>query len=179
LKKFIIGAIITICLFLVIMFLLVKHDAAQKDQRGSTAYIKSSEVSASGDQQKLLKSFGYPDVFTLTNMEMCRFEIWTYYDQAQSFSFLNGRFQENMSSIELSDKFGWPSLRPGQFRLGMTEEDVKNILNEPTAVASFTTKGWEDIIMYDYFDQVKVAFKDGKLFYARTLPVPVGQGELK
>jgi len=133
----------------------------------------SRPLSLSGDQQKLVDSLGYPDIFTLMEMERFRFEIWTYFDKQRSFSFLNGRFQEDSFQDKISPSYGWPGLRPTQFKIGMTEDEVKRILNKPTAVGRIEQGELKGIVIYDYFDQVKVAFRNGMLIYMRTLPIPV------
>jgi len=130
-------------------------------------------VKPSEDQRELINSFGYPDVFMLTMDTENRYEIWTYYDMARNFIFLNGRFVEDQIIDELEQELQFPDFRPTQFSADMTLKDVNKILGDFTVEADITSSLVENAKVYDYWDQVKVGTKDDKITYVETLPVYV------
>jgi len=164
--------------FCVSVFLLLQAWTA-------SGYTQSGEdsdvVQLSEDQLKLVRAFGYPDIFTVIDVEGLRSEVWTYYEWERNFVFLNGIFQRSMPQKGVSPDIKWPTFRPTQFKLGMTESDIREFLDSPTVIGRLTAEQIKDyepdaregIVIYNYYEQLKVAFKDGKVVYVQTLPVAV------
>ncbi len=130
------------------------------------------EAALSIDQQKFVDKLGYPDVFVVTIDGDQRKEVWTYFEYEKNFYFNNGVFSDLRTQKKLPDGFVWPKLRPTEFKNGMTEKELEQILNKPTAAGRIDLEIMEGIKFYDYYNQVKVAIFDGKIIYVQTLPVP-------
>ncbi|MCK5450529.1 MAG: hypothetical protein KAI70_02040 [Candidatus Omnitrophica bacterium] len=133
---------------------------------------QAPKAALSIDQQKFVDKLGYPDVFVVTMEGDRRKEIWTYFDHEKHFYFNNGVFSDHRTQEKLPDGFVWPKLRPTEFKNGMTEKELEQIFNKPTAAGRVNLKIMEGIKFYDYYNQVKVAIFDGKIIYVQTLPVP-------
>lgn len=124
------------------------------------------------DQKKLVKAFGYPDVFSLTIAEGDRIEVWSYYKWQRTFTFSNGKFVEKKYLDPISSSFTWPKVRPNEFRNNMTEKEVRKLLGPPSVAGTINPELMENAVMYDYSDQIKVGIKNGMVVYVQTLPVP-------
>jgi len=135
--------------------------------------IYSREIALSEDQSSLVDAFGYPDIFTIIAKDGHRLEVWTYSEWERSFSFMNGYFQDDKYYKKIPDNFAFPQVRPTQFKIGMSENDIRALFDRPTATGELLPIFMEDVQLYDYYDQIKIGFKDSKLFYVQTLPVQV------
>lgn len=131
-----------------------------------------TQASLSADQQKAYDTYSGPDTFKISMDDNDRFEVWNYYSEGKSISFLNGKLYEENKLAPLSAEFKFPKLSPTQFRNLKKLEDVVAVLGaEPTAWGSLNQNIEKDVNIYDYFDQIKVVTKAGKIIFVQTLPV--------
>lgn len=135
-------------------------------------FVKISDsVFASTDQVNVINSFGYPDVFLLSMDDKNRYDAWTYFDIEREFTFINGEFQNANPIDNIGEDFQFPEFRSTQFKNGIGLKKVNKILGDPTAQAQIAPNIMENTEIYDYWDQVKVGIKDGKVVFVQTLPV--------
>jgi hypothetical protein len=127
-------------------------------------------VKTSLDQQQVLDSFGYPDTFTLIMMDGVRHEVWNYYLLQKSFEFLNGEFLKDRELSFLEAEFQFPKFKPTQFKEGMSLAEAQ-FLGDPTAEGEVSSDLLDNAKVYNFWDQVKVGVKDGRILYVETLPV--------
>ncbi|MBN1406050.1 MAG: hypothetical protein JW946_05985 [Candidatus Omnitrophica bacterium] len=139
-----------------------------------TGRALSLNVKLSVDQRKLVDSFGYPNVFMKAMGDDGCLESWTYFKHEITYDFLNGKFLKDRQQKRFPKNFRWPKLKPTQFKKGMSEKEVEKILrNKPTSWGILKPEAAKGVKIYDYCDQVKVAFEKGRLIYVQTLPVPI------
>ena len=161
-KKLIFALGILIAIFVALYFVSSFSPFSKKPRQA---------IKPSTDQKELIDSFGYPDTFTLTMMEGVRYEAWNYYAVGKSFVFLNGTFTEDQEIEKLGDEYRYADFKPTNFREDMSLKDVKKSLGDPTIEADVNDKLVKNAKIYDFWDQVKVGTKDGKIVYVETLPV--------
>ena len=95
--------------------------------------------------------------------KMPNWKKWNYLYKNQSYE---DRLIESLSNKEYS----YPQFNPSQFKYGMTLKEVKKVLGDQTAEADPNLEAIKGSKIYDFYDQVKIALKDGKLVYVKTLP---------
>lgn len=140
---------------------------------GNTVYKSQDSMPITEDQKKLYDKFGMPDVFRLTMQSGGRLEIWTYHKWGRAFTFENGEFLFDQEVQAIGENFKFPEFRPTQFKNGMKASELEPLLGKPTATGKVNEKLMENVIIHDYFEQVKVGIQNGIVIFVQTLPVPV------
>jgi len=133
-----------------------------------------------GDQAVVVEELGLPDAFSITvsapsaeSTLYARIEMWEYRRLGRSFSFLDGRLLGE-DQIPVDDTANiYPTYRPYQFLTGMLFDDLPEIL----AQDDFLYLDLPGELMQDgelvFTTQLALGFKQGGLFYVRTIPLPL------
>jgi hypothetical protein len=136
-------------------------------------------VILSGDQQRLVERFSYPDTFTLVldrealtqPGEPARLELWNYHTYGTCFKFADGAFRGIDSAS--SDEVGVALFRPDQFHGDMSLDDVNQVVGDlPRYGAAVAPPIASEVELYIYDQGLVVGLLHGKLMYATTEPLP-------
>jgi len=136
--------------------------------------VRNIEVLLSDQQQTVFDDFGWPDAFTLVEMdnlqdEPIRHEIWHYYIAQTSFIFSNGVFISD-SEVEMPPAGIIPTpYTPDQIPVGVSLEDIKMLMGD----VSFKPVENSDLIQEGFQlyagQQILLGFVDDQLVYVEAL----------
>ena len=146
----------------------------------NTLIDNQDAVALSEDQQLVYDDFGWPDTFTISEIDNLagdpiRYETWVYYNGKSSFTFADGVFITSGEAQELAEGFVPAPYQPNHFILGASPEQVKAWMgNNP-----FTAVEESDDIHEggEFFvgQQVLLGFLDDRLFFVDTFAfIPEG-----
>ena len=131
-------------------------------------------VDLSDQQQLLVDEFGWPDSFTILEVDddqgqKVRFETWTYYAGKIIYTFFDGVFQVEGYIDPIDEEAIISPYRPDQFALGATPEQIGALITS----GDFTRipdegSGLEGVDLY-VADQLVVGFEEDRLVYVDAL----------
>jgi len=147
--------IIVISIFLVILGVGGRYLVGQRD------------VALSQDQKELVREFGWPSVFSLSFGEGLRFELWAYHDFTKTFIFDDGQFQiASTSEIFLGDA-EFLSLKPNQFRVDLSKEELIKQLGQPTGQIEIPVSD-KKVEYLNFGNELVAIFRDGQISTIQT-----------
>jgi hypothetical protein len=175
------------------------YEAAGRLGRAAEAFTRTAALDAGGrfagaaawdrraieaplgrDREDALRRQGRPDTFTVVMLSLdrtagtiLRDERWDYLAEGERLWFVNGLLGRVDRAAAPAGDLLLPPYRPYQFRAGMDFDEVVALT------------GRDDFIVLDlaaagvpggelaYTQQLALGFKAGRLFYARSFPLPV------
>ena len=151
------------------------------DQPQETILIDNQNaVALSEDQQLVFEDFGWPDTFTLSEIdnlegEPIRYETWVYYDGKSSFTFADGVFITSGEAQALSEGFVPGPYQPNHFILGASPEQVKEWMGNNPLTSVEESDHIQEGVEFFIGQQVLLGFLDDRLFFIDTLAfIPEG-----
>lgn len=101
--------------------------------------IPLTPITLSEDQQLILDDFGWPDAFTIMEIDDAdnnsqRVETWSYYDYQTSLTFSEGVFLYDEVEEQLSGEILQTTFHPNDFPLGISMGQIGELLPDLTLV---------------------------------------------
>jgi hypothetical protein len=135
---------------------------------------KKNEVQLSEQHKSVVDDLGWPDAFTLVEMdnvqgEPIRHEIWNYYLAQTSFLFSNGIFISD-SEVEMPPAGIIPTpYTPDQFPVGISLEDIQTLLGDVSLNAVENSDLIQEGFQLYAGQQILLGFINNQLVYVEAL----------
>lgn len=146
----------------------------QVDQAQETTLIDNQDaVELSEDQQLVYEDFGWPDTFTLSEIDnlegdSVRYETWVYYYGKSSYTFADGVFITSGEAQPLPEGFTPAPYQPNHILLGASPEQAKDWMgNNPLTLVEESGAIQEGGKFY-VGQQIILGFLDDRLFFVDT-----------
>ena len=137
-------------------------------------------VSLSSQQQSLVNDLGYPDAFSIVEVEtdkaeFVRLETWIYYVASTSYTFSDGNFKMDGAVEDIPDGFIPAPHHPDQFPLGVSLEQIRSLLPDHDLSLFNHSDAFQEGVQLYVSQQLVLSFRDNRLFYVEAFAfVPEG-----
>jgi hypothetical protein len=140
----------------------------------------SDEFNLSEQQLTVVNDFGWPDSFTITEIdntqgEHIRHEIWVYYQGRTSYVFLNGLFISSNEVEELPQGYMPTPFQPDQFQTGTSLDRLQIQIGESELLPLDDSDVISDGVQLYFGQQLIIGFMEDRLVYVEALAfIPEG-----
>ena len=145
------------------------------NQPGQSVMTESASlVTLSAQQQFLVEDLGWPDAFTITEVESgegdrVRVEIWQYYKNNSSFTFTDGEFRRDEKVDPMYTDFISTPHHPDQFPLGASPEQIQSLLTGHNLEKIEESSAIMDDVQFYVCQQLILSFYNDSLFNVEAL----------
>jgi hypothetical protein len=137
-------------------------------------------VELSEDQHLVYDDFGWPDTFTISEIDNLegipiRYETWVFYNGKSSFTFADGVFIASGEAQALPEGYIPAPYQPNQIKLGASTEQVKEWMGSNPFTAVEESDNIQEGGEFFVGQQILLGFLDDRLFFVDTFAfVPEG-----
>jgi len=115
------------------------QDLLEEPSSDQPTDIPLTAITLSDDQQLILDDFGWPDAFTIMEMDDAdgnpqRVETWSYYGYQTSLTFSEGVFMYDEVDEQMSGEILPTTFQPNDFPLGISMDQIGELLPDLTLV---------------------------------------------
>jgi len=162
---------------------LLESDEVISTEQLPVSTESSYEFNLSEQQLTLVNDFGWPDSFTITEIDNTqgdhiRHEIWVYYQGRTSYVFLNGFFISSNEVEALPQGYIPTPYKPDQFKTGMSQEQMLAQLGETELFPLEDSDVIAEGVQLHFGQQLMLGFMLDRLVYVEALAfIPEGSGQ--